>query len=422
MVSAPRAELLRLRDFRNLWLGQSLSAVGDPIFPFAVAFLAIERGESAGSVATLFAARALATTMVVLAGGVLADRFSRKRIMIGADLLRVAAIGAVVLFGTDLTIVAISGLVFVVGIGEALFRPAYSALIASLVPAEKLQSANALTALTRRTASFVGPALAGLLVTVGSPRAALLFAACTFLASVVSLVTVKEPAQGRELGARQSMLADAADGFRAVSQRRWVVLEIAAGLVQVTACLAPWLVLVPLVAAQGQSGAAAYTTLLLCMSAGAVIGAATSGRIRVNEPGTVASLALLPFSAALLGLALGWPLPVVAALHLAAGLGAEVYTVLWVTALQRAFPSHQLGRVFSIDQLGSLALLPLGMLLSGSVATPVGVGTVLVIAAVINVITSVLPLVFTDVRRFADLPSTSRASSDGEVKFRAPRG
>ena len=153
------------------------------------------------------------------------------------------------------------------------------------------------------------------------------------------------------------MLADVREGFAAIVARRWIGIEILAGAVQVALSLAPWLVLLPVLANLQLGGSASYAALLSAMAAGTVIGAIVGGRVRTGVPGVVACLALLPFTAALAGLWAGVPLPALVVLHLLAGIGTEVYGVLWVSSLQADVPSAVLGRVFSIDQLGAMALL-----------------------------------------------------------------
>ena len=278
-----------------------------------------------------------------------------------------------------------------------------------------MQAANALTSLSRRIAGFAGPALAALLVATVSVRGALLVDVATFAAGIGSLLLVREPAAGprRE---RTSFATDVRDGFRAVAARRWLAIEIGVGAVQITAALAPWLVLLPVVAKHDLGGAGAYGSLLIAMSGGAILGALAGGRIRAASPGVVASLALVPFSAALAGLALHWPLPVLIVLHVAAGLGSEIYGVLWVTAIQQSVPAVLRGRVFAIDQLGSLALLPVGMMLAGSLAGAGNAALVLIAAGVINLVTSVVPLVFADVRAFRDTRAAGEVTEPADPR------
>jgi len=362
-------------------------------------------------VAAVFAARAAAVGVTILFGGTLADRFRRTHVMIAADVLRAATLLAIVLVLQGASIGMLSALVFVVGLGEAFFRPAYLALVPSLLTADEVQAGNSLSTATARVAGLAGPALAGALIVVVGPGGALLVDAATFLASVVTLVRVREPGRAPASPVRASVLAEAWIGFRAVAQCRWIAIDTGMAAVQVSLSLAPWLVLTPVVAATRLGGGLAYSSLLVGMGVGSVAGAVIGGRLRPRRPGVVASLALLPFTAALLGLALALPLPVLVALHVAAGIGTDIYLILWFTSVQTDVPGDLLGRVFAIDELGSRALLPVAMLVAGSLATGLGTGTILAVGAVVNAATALLPLVLPDVRAFSDTRRTGDSTA-----------
>src|SRR5262245_27892521 len=103
---------LRRKGFGLLWAGQTLSALGDPIFPFAMAFWAIDNDQGASGVAIIFAARGIAVAFTVVFGGVLADRLRRKNVMIAADLLRMLAILGIVATSGYLSTSMAAALVF----------------------------------------------------------------------------------------------------------------------------------------------------------------------------------------------------------------------------------------------------------------------------------------------------------------------
>jgi len=393
---------LREGQFRLLWSGQAISALGDPVFPFAIAFLALDTGRGAAGVGVVFAARATAGALVTLIGGVLADRLPRRYLMIGADLLRAVVITAIVLQPAGSPAAILAALVFLVGVGESLFRPAYSATLPATVPAELLQVANSLTSVTLRTTSLLGPALAGLLVALTGPRVALLVDAATFLASIGTLTLMRDPAP-RGPSVRRSLWSSALEGLDAVRRRRWIALMVVAAFAQVALAVAPWVVLLPVVSQQRLGGSPSYATILVAFGLGGVGGAVAAGRVKTDAPGTVACLCLTPFALALAALAAGLPLPLVAAVHLLAGAGLEVYNVLWATALQRDVPNELLGRVFAIDQVGTLALTPLAYAATAPAAQAFGAAPVLLAGAVATLASTWLPLLDPGVRRFSSL-------------------
>lgn len=397
---------LREHQFRLLWSGQAISSLGDPLFPFALAFLALDTGRGAAGVGVVFAARGLAGALATLVGGVLADRLPRRHLMIGADLMRAVLISVVALLPASSPGAVLAALVFLIGIGESVFRPAYSATLPATLPAGMLQLANSLTSVTLRTTSLLGPALAGLLVAVTGPRTALLVDAGTFLASIGTLLLMREPAQTGPSVQRRLWPA-ALEGVAAVVTRPWIAIMTAAAFVQVALSVAPWVVLLPVVSQQRLGGSASYAAILVAFGLGGVGGGLIAGRLRTRTPGTVACLCLTPYALALAALGAGLPLPVVAGVHLVAGAGLEVYNVLWVTALQRDVPNELLGRVFAIDQVGTLALTPLAYLATAPAAQAFGAAPILLVGAVATIASTWLPLLHGGVRRFSSVPSRS---------------
>jgi MFS family permease len=137
---------LRHRDFRMLWIGQSVSLVGDGIYLVAIAWLVYDLSNQPGALALVGVAWTLPQVAALLFSGVLSDRFERRRLLVVADLIRFTAIGTI-------GVLALSGvielwhvivLVVIQGLGQALFLPAFSAIVPDVVPREELLQASAL--------------------------------------------------------------------------------------------------------------------------------------------------------------------------------------------------------------------------------------------------------------------------------------
>lgn len=158
-ISRPGA--LSERPFRLLWLGQTTSAIGDALVPLALTFAVLDVGGAKGlglSLAALMGTRAV----LVLVGGVWADRLPRRLVMLGCDALRAAiefTTVVVIVTGNASTwfFVCTSALF---GAAAAFFSPASTGLIPQVVSAARLQQANALVSLSRSTISVFGPAVA----------------------------------------------------------------------------------------------------------------------------------------------------------------------------------------------------------------------------------------------------------------------
>jgi len=160
-----RFGLLAEREFRLVWLGRSLSSIGDAIVPVALSFAVLDLG-TASDLGLVLGSFMGARMVFVVAGGVWADRLPRRALMIAADAVR-AVVPAViaVAFATDAIEVwqlAVSSAVF--GVASSFFQPASTGLLPEIVSPGRLQEANALTGLSRNAIEVLGPAVSGVLV------------------------------------------------------------------------------------------------------------------------------------------------------------------------------------------------------------------------------------------------------------------
>jgi MFS family permease len=389
---------LRERNFRSLWLGQTVSVLGDRIFPVALALAVLDSGGGVTGLSTVLAARALALTAVVLPAGVLADRLHRTHLMIAADVLRLGAL--VGLASADEVQVPVAALLaLAVGFGEGLFTPAFSAVVPQLLPDRYIQPGNALVSLSARTAMLIGPAAAGGLVALGGTRLAFLVNALTYAVSVVSLLAVRVRRQTRTTG--RITLGEALAGLREIRRRRWIAAVIAMSSIHMVVASAAWSLLLPVVSRERLAGATSYSTLLVLFGAGAVSGALLGGRWRPSRPGLIGLLALYPFGIMLLALALSDSIVLIGALTVFAGMGLELFGIIWITALQLDIPQHTLARVTSFDYFVSGLLYPIGLAVMGPVTERIGVTSVLVFGAVTLATTALLPLLVSGGTRFA---------------------
>jgi MFS family permease len=390
---------LRERDFRLLWSGQAVSAVGDRIYPVAIALRVLEGGGSATDLGLVLGAFEVAFVVFVLAGGVVADRVRRTRVMIASDLVRGLAVLGLALAPGSLPVWGLATLSFVMGAGSAFFIPANSALLPSVLAAEQLQAGNALNSGALRVAAILGPALGGAVIAVAGVRGAFLVDAATFGVSMLSLLLISEPARVR--GPRSSAVRDALDGLRAVRDRPWVLAVLVMATLHLMFAVAPAFVLLPVIATSRLGGTAAYSLMLVLFGIGALAGTLVAARWRPRRPGLVALLGLLPWTGVMLALANPFARWWVGLWYLVGGFGVELYGVMWITALQRDVPAELLARVTSLDYLGSLALMPVGYALAGPAADAFGPATVLWVGAGVLVASTLAVLPVPGVAAFA---------------------
>lgn len=394
IVGRLRGSVLGVREFRLLWIGQAVSTVGDQIFPVAVTITVLNARGSATDIGLVLAARWAALVLFAIVGGVWADRLSRTLVMRLADGFRIGAVLGLALLPHTPPLWLLALLVFLVGGGEAFFRPAETALLPSILPAERLQPANALITISYRTASVIGPGLGAVVVTVaGGTRAAFVINACTFGVSLLSLSFLREPQRERIARRdRPGVLHEVREGFHEVLSRPWVAVILLAASVFLMLVIAPETVLLPVIGRREFGGDTAYATSLALFAAGGVVGGLVALRWHPKRPGLVGAIGWLPFTGVPVALAFPSAPWVFYVAYFAAGAGFEPFNIYWQTALQRDITPDKLARVSSLDWTASLSLLPVGMALTGPAATAVGENAVLLFSAALNVVMTVAVL------------------------------
>jgi MFS family permease len=208
------------RRFRLLWSGQTLSALGDAITPVALALAVIQTTGSATDLGLVLGSAAVPRLLLVLVGGVWADRLPRHRVMLCADIvnLLVQVTIGLELLGGSARIGHLAALGALSGAASAFFMPAADGLIPATVDESRLQQANALTQFSRQTGRVLGPMIATTLVVTAGAGWAFLLDAATFAVSVVTLALLRvrhEPA------ARAGFWSELAGGWSEMRRHRW---------------------------------------------------------------------------------------------------------------------------------------------------------------------------------------------------------
>lgn len=318
---------LAVPAYRWLFTGQVVSAVGDQLFPIAVVALVVTRGGDAGELGLVLAARFAALVLFAVLGGVWADRFPRVQMMRAADLLRLIAVAGLAIAAAtgDPSTTVLAALVFVVGAGEAFFRPAYGALLPTVLPARDLPAGNALSEASQYAAQVAGPGLAGALLLLTGPGVVFALDALTFAVSLATLLKVVEPEHQR--ANRRRLHREIAEGITAVRQRRWIAAVLAMASTQLMFTVAPAMVLLPLVLRDNRASPSTYGLVLAVGAVGGLLGALIAGRWRPAHPGQAGLLALLGWTAPPLALLLEAPVPLLAAAWFLGGVGLGPFNI-----------------------------------------------------------------------------------------------
>jgi MFS family permease len=367
---------LRERNFRLLFIGQAVSAVGNTLVPVALAFAVLDLTHSPADLGYVLGAEAAAQVVFLLAGGVIADRISRRAVMLGADSVRgsaQAAIGVLLITGHP-AVWLIAALAVVQGSAAALFNPASTGLTPAVVSPANLQQANQIQQLASSAAWAAGPALAGLLVVAASPGWAILADAASFGVSVAFLAKLDLTAVPRL--SRQRFVTDLREGWDEFRSRTWLWSFVAAAAV-FNFMITAYFVLGPVVSQRSYGGAAAWATVATVGGVGSIAGGLLALRLRPRRPMLLAVTisCFLPLPS--LAFAAGLPVPVIAAAAALCGTGLVVTASVFTTTMQQQIPEQTLSRVSSYDWFASLAVYPVGLAAAGPVAAVLGIHTVL---------------------------------------------
>jgi MFS family permease len=372
-------QVLRGREFRLLFAGQAVSGLGTQMAGVALAFAVLEVGGSASAVGLVLGAGTLALVLSLLAGGVVADRTSRRAVMLGADVVRVASQGAtaaLLILGSPAPWL-LAALAAVSGAATGCFMPAATGLLPEVVPAEQLQPANGLRATAASVGEIAGPVAAGLLVAGAGAGWALAADAGTFAVSAACLAMLRPPE--RVVSRAASFAADLRAGWRAFVARRWVWTFVAYFGVSTTLWGAIG-VLGPVTAERHLGGAGPWGVVLGAFGVGSLVGSLIAARAAPSRPLVfVAGMEAL-FALPLAFLAVPAPAALLAVGAFVSGLGVTTGESVWESTLQRHIPGESLSRVSSYDWFGSLAFYPLGLVLWGPLAGAIGLGTSLWLA------------------------------------------
>ncbi len=369
--------------------GQGASIIGDAISMIALPFAILEMGGSVGMVGLVLAARAVPNAIFLLIGGVWADRLPRRLVMLVSNIIRGVVMLAVFvsLISDTGGIWLLVGLMAIYGMGEAFFRPALSGVIPQTVSEDRLQEAYGLLSMTPALGIAVGGAVGGILVATISPAGAIAVDVCTFVISATCLAFMQtrgKPSPWRNRNFR----ADLAAGWQAFSSRRWLVVVVAGEVLYAMFVMPSIYAVGPAISDEQLGGSSAWAAIISGFGVGLLIGGLTAMKLRPRRPLVLAYLISIPFALFFVMLAVAPPIWVLAAGGIMAGAVISISGTLLETTITREVPPELRSRVGSFRTLGSVAMLPLGMVLVGPITGAIGTtGAVLLaaIAVLINV-------------------------------------
>jgi MFS family permease len=391
------------REFRVLISALSISIFGSGMWAVAMVYEVIHLGGGPLELSLVATAASVGLVGFVLAGGIAADRFPQRLLIIAVEGANLAVIATITLLAMlnilQLWHLAIGA--FVLGVGQAFFFPAYSAMLPRILPAEDLLAANGLEGTVRPILQqAAGPAIAGILVAILSPAHAVAgVAVCHFLAfGIVNLLSRQAPdgpgapdtqapvpnAPG-QAPAKSSLLKDLREGFSYTIRTPWLLWTLIWACLSVLFLIGPIEVLLPFVVRDQLGGdSRMFGFLLAVMGVGSALAALATASFRL--PRRYLTVMVVTWGLGSLPVAaIGFMDSVwmLAGAVLVFGVTEGVGVVIWGTLLQRRVPRHLLGRISSLDFFVSLALMPVSMALAGPVAEVVPIWLIFLIAGLV---------------------------------------
>ena len=391
------------------WLGAyAASMAGDGVYYVALSWAAVQAGSPAQA-GLVMSVSALPRAVLMLGGGVIADRFGPRRVVIGSDAVRCAAVLAVaaLLFLTGPGLWPLAALALVFGIVDAVFVPAVGALPARITGKGQLARVQGMRGLAYRFAVIFGAPLGGLAVAFGGATAAFGAAGLLIAVSVPLLISVRIrelPQDDTAAVGTTTAWRDLAAGLRYVRRHRVLAPLMLAIALGDLGFAGPLNVGLTLLADERGWGASGMGWVL----AGFGVGAGTASTVltvrgRLPHAGQVAGWSLIAGSVAIGALAYVPSVLAAVGIALLIGLLAGLSGVMCGALLQTQSDPAYLGRVTAVSSLASLGFAPLSMPLSAAAIGAWGTGPVFVFSAVVCGLGGVIALCVRDLRR-AELP------------------
>jgi hypothetical protein len=377
---------LRRSSVRRLLAGQTVSRLGDHFYFVALPWLVLRVVDTSLALSLVLGTSAVTLGASTLVGGVLADRYGPRNLMLGADVLRLAVVGVlaacVLVFVPPLWLLVT--LAALLGIGGGLFYPASAAMMPFLVPEEELQPANSLDQLALQTSNFVGPSIAGALLAVTQLALGFVIDALSFAVSVASLFAIPLPKRTTAAPARQAGEAAAGRGrgiaalgeafaFLRATPFLSALLGVSlignfavGGLIEVATplLLKHWVGLA--------EGPRALGIVIGGFGLGSIFGAVVAGMVtKLPHKPLVAIVLIVPVAGLIAWMPFAEGVLPLAGIFAAMGLALAISNVLFITLIQRFIPIEMMGRMMSITLLGTFVGTPLSIFAYGAAATVV---------------------------------------------------
>jgi MFS family permease len=358
--------LLSFPAYRALLLSGILTVIAMSAFPIALAVTVLDAGGSATTLGIILAVRVLSGVVLAPVGGVWADRLPRRTILIAADGFR-AIMGSVVVFidPKSISMWILGGIVVLMGVSDAFGGPAAGAIMPSILPDHLLPAGNVVRGIALKGSTIAGPGIAGIIVVSLGTHATYVATSIFFLVGAALLIRINEGPKVASENPQTTFVEEMREGLQVVWYYKWIAAMILMASVQLMMVIGVENVLLPVITKRDFGTASVFATSAALFSAGGAISAVICIKSKVKNPGLVSVVVWGLFILAPLVLAFPNSKGLIFAAYFIAGFSVGPWEAFWATQVQREVPAEYQGRVFAIDYMGSLGLMPLGMALAG---------------------------------------------------------
>ena len=379
--------LLSFPAYRALLISGILTVVAMSAFPVALAVTVLDAGGSATTLGIILAVRVLSGVVMAPVGGVWADRLPRRTILILADGFR-AIMGSIVVFidPKNISMWILGGIVVMMGVSDAFGGPAAGAIMPSILPDHLLPSGNVVRGIALKGSTIAGPGIAGAIVVSLGTHATYVATSIFFLLGAALLIRINEGPKVASENHRSTFVEEVREGVRVVWYYKWIAAMIIMASFQLMLVIGVENVLLPVITKRDFGTASVFATAAALFSAGGAISAVICIKSKVKNPGLVSVVVWGLFILAPLVLAFPSSKVVIFVAYFIAGFSVGPWEAFWATQVQREVPAEYQGRVFAIDYMGSLGLMPLGMALAGPMVNIFGERELLVGVAIFHLI------------------------------------
>jgi hypothetical protein len=391
---------LRIANFRRLIAGQTISRLGDQFYFIAIPWLILRTTSDPLVLALVLGLSSLTLGVFTLVGGVLADRYGPRTLMLGSDSARFVIMGilaGLAIFSTP-PLWLIGLLAALLGVAGGLFYPASGAMTPHLVPTEDLQAANSFEQLTFQSSNFVGPGIAGVVLSATRLTFGFVVDAVSFLASVISLAFIHMPPRlpspsesptsdsaTKNQNQNQSGIAAFVDALRFLRSTPFLLMLFGLSFLGNFAVGGLFEVATPLLFKERVglvAGPEAFGIATAGFGLGSIIGAVAAGvAAKIHHKAVISLIAILPTVAFITLVPFIPGTFAAAALFAGVGVFLGISNVLLITVVQTLIPLHMMGRMMSLTMLGSLVGSPVSIFVYGIAATLVPIPWLFVIGA-----------------------------------------